>query len=285
MITVIMGPTASGKSKLAMDMAVKHGGVIINADSMQIYEGLPILTAKPTKQDTENVPHLLYGIWNPKKQQNVTDWLKIVYEILPNINQPIYIVGGTGFYIKALIQGLSAVPALDPSSRQQAQTMADHLSTQDFYDYVYQQDPFGAKDLHPLDQKRLIRLLEVIMSTGKPLHTFFDELLYPPLVVDRTIFLNPKRIDLHKHILNRIHGMCDNGVIEEVGEFLKNTSHLDHVFQGVIGFKEISLFLKKELSFEKMIDIMAQKTRQYSKRQVTFFSNQFKSFENFCENF
>ncbi len=270
-----MGPTASGKSKLAMDMAVQHNGVILNADSMQMYKGLPILTAKPTQADQQRVPHFLYGLWDPLNQKNVADWLKHIYDIIPTLQKPIYIVGGTGFYIKALLQGLSAVPKISKDVRQQAYFLSNHLSPEDFYNYVYEKDPVGVKDLHPLNQKRLIRLLEVIIETSRPLHTFFKELLYPPLIVDRVIFLNPTRVDLHNYIKHRTHCMFNGGAIQEVMNFLKDEPSFNHVFNHVIGFKEICSFLKKEVSFDEMIEMINQKTRQYAKRQITFFSNQF----------
>ena len=275
-ITIIMGPTASGKSDLAYALAKKMNGVILNADSMQMYKGLKILTAKP--DPCADIPHYLYDCFDNEKRYCVADWLDEVYKLIELLKTtPIMIVGGTGFYIKALIDGLCKIPPLQKKTQEIVDTMYRD-NAQRFYDLLRNKDPIGLKRISTNDVKRAKRLMAIILQTGRCLHEFYDDLLYPPIVPGEIIYLSPPKDLLHKQIKKRIDAMFEQHVDQEVLEFHRHFPKPCALHEA-IGFYEITCYLEQKASLEEVKIRMFQKTCQYAKRQCTFFSHQFKSRE------
>ena len=278
-IICIGGPTASGKSHLALSLASHIKGELINADSMQIYKGLPILSAQPSLTEQQTIPHHLYAHVSSQATYNTAQWVQDVthvVETLP-VHQTPLIVGGTGLYFKALQDGLSAVPPTPDAMRQQVRT----LIQQEELDAAYQQlctlAPETKTLLHPNDRQRITRALEVVIATGTPLYEWQKKSSgqgerYHSL----TILLMPPRDKLLERIEKRIHTMIATGAIDEVENLLSTSIPISPTMEKTLGFLEIKAYLEKSLSKEKMIVQLTIKTRQYAKRQMTWFRNQWQ---------
>lgn len=259
-IYVIVGPTASGKSALALQMAQTLNGVVVNADSMQIYRDLTILSARPTPDEMQHIPHLLYGYADSFYENNVQDWLQKAASIAQSAENPVF-VGGTGLYISALINGLSPIPDVDPVIRERVRDMP------------LEEVKARVIECAATDSQRLRRALEVQLSTGKPL-SYFQRLPKVPVIEAdfQVLFLNPPRAKLYEQCNNRFIKMIQKGAIEEV----KNLIRL-HATGGVtkaIGVPEIVDYLSGRLSQAEMIQKAQTATRHYAKRQVTWFRHQ-----------
>lgn len=259
-IYVIVGPTASGKSGLALNLAKKINGCIVNADSMQIYKDLKILSARPDETDMNGIPHYLYGYLDAYQANSVSDWLKRAVEKLKEVERPI-LVGGTGMYVSALINGLSPIPNVDPVIRETVRNMS--------IDDVKKQ----VKECSAIDPQRLRRALEIQLSTGKTL-SYFQNLPKIKLLDANfdIFFVNPERDILYHNCNQRLVQMVNNGAIEEVRHLL-NINATGGVVKA-IGVPEIVEYLSGKNSFEKMVQQIQLSTRHYAKRQVTWFKNQ-----------
>lgn len=259
-IYVIVGPTASGKSGLALNLAKKINGCIVNADSMQIYKDLKILSARPDETDMNGIPHYLYGYLDAYQTNSVSDWLKRAVEKLKEVERPI-LVGGTGMYVSALINGLSPIPNVDPVIRETVRNMS--------IDDVKKQ----VKECSAIDPQRLRRALEIQLSTGKTL-SYFQNLPKIKLLDANfdIFFVNPERDILYHNCNQRLVQMVNNGAIEEVRHLL-NINATGGVVKA-IGVPEIVEYLSGKNSFEKMVQQIQLSTRHYAKRQVTWFKNQ-----------
>ena len=270
---VITGPTASGKSKAAMQLAMHCNGVIINADSLQLYNGLPILTAQPSVEDMQKVPHKLYGILNPSEEFSVGKWLEAAtFEIRKTAN-PI-VVGGTGLYLKALRQGLSKIPDISSEIRKKVRGFFETLTNEEVFDLLAQYDPMSASKLHYNDTQRVSRALEVVLSTGKSLiewQSTNDMSLIKGINVQMAILL-PKLSTLHQNAEMRLQSMFENGAIEEVRGLSGN---LSPTISKAIGYREIRAYLDGEISKEEALNLSIIATKQYIKRQRTWFRHQF----------
>lgn len=265
-IYVIVGPTASGKSGLALNLAKKINGCIINADSMQIYKDLKILSARPDETDMNGIPHYLYGYLDAYQTNSVSDWLMRVVEKLKEVERPI-LVGGTGMYVSALINGLSPIPDVDPVIRETVRSMS--------IDDVKKQ----VKECSAVDPQRLRRALEIQLSTGKSLSYFQNLPKIKLLDANFNIFfVNPEREVLYHNCNQRLMQMVNNGAIEEVRHLL-NIQATGGVMKA-IGVPEIIEYLSGKSSFERMVQQIQLSTRHYAKRQVTWFKNQLS---NVCE--
>ena len=278
-INIICGATATGKSTLAIKEALKTNGIIINADSQQLYKELPVLTACPTEKDYKIVPHKLYQIINATDLMDVKKWLSLVSSELLNIaqnNQTPFIVGGTGFYISALINGLSPIPDINENIRKELRTSIQIKTKQELYSDLEEKDPILAKKLKPTDTQRVLRGLEVFLSTGKPL-SFWQTL--PKIKIIDNIKFNLKIVDipkdeLNQRILQRITSMLNNGAVEEVKALLKsNYPTTANIFK-IIGVRQIEQYLLNKINKDELINIITLKTIQYAKRQRTFFKTQ-----------
>lgn len=262
-IYVIVGSTASGKSNLAVNIAKSINGEIVNADSIQVYKDIPILTARPSLEDECNIPHHLYGYLDEHATCSTATWLEQAVLTLNKIDTPV-VVGGTGLYIKALTEGLNEIPDVDPSIRETVRTMPI--------------DEVKAKVLEcsAVDPQRLRRALEVQLTTGKPLKYFQSTPPVKKIKADfEILWVNRPREEIRMRCQTRFLKMLEKGAINQVQELLsKNPTG------GVtkaIGFKEISSFLKNEISYQKMTDLAVIATCQYAKRQQTWFKHQLTS--------
>ena len=262
-IYVIIGPTASGKSGLAVRLAKFLDGSVVNADSMQIYKDLSIISARPTLAETEGIPHLLYGYLDAWTQGSVQDWLTKVIPVLKEVDNPV-LVGGTGLYFSSLINGINEIPPIDDKVRQTVRQMD--------LDEVRQR----VKNAPFTDPQRLRRALEVQLATGKPLSYFQSLPLKKLYHADfKVIFINPARHLLYQNCEKRFHQMIEQGGIEEVQALLK-LNPTGGVLKA-IGVPEIISFLQGDITKDQMTQQAILSTRHYAKRQITWFRHQLKS--------
>ena len=273
-IILIAGPTASGKSKIAINLAKKINGEIVNADSMQVYKQLKILTARPSEKDQKTIKHHLFGIIDVRKRFSTGQWLKKCIKIINLIrkkNKVPVIVGGTGLYFKALVDGLVSIPKFKPSEKNKILKLHKKLGQKQFYKKLVKLDPVSKKFINSNDVNRSIRAYEVKKLTKKSLYkwfketkTFFDKNEFVMTYVDYP------RDKLIKNIKKRIDRMFDLGAIKEVKKFnLIKINKLNSVNR-VIGIKEINSFLSKKAELNDIKEQILIKTRQYAKRQSTW---------------
>lgn len=282
-VLVIGGPTASGKSSLALKCAAHYDGVIINADSMQIYDDLHVLTAHPSLEDHKAFPHQLYGVLKPHEKCSAAMWrdmaLKEINAAHQNNKTPI-IVGGTGFYIQALLKGLSPMPDISESDRNEAIAFAKEMGNEALYALLKEKDPDTAAKLDPQNTQRLTRAWEVLKVTGRGLASWqSDPLILPP--ADLSFFyitLLPEREILYDRCNTRFEQMIELGALAEVESFTKKLDDGEIPQTAplikALGFSALKAYLKKEATLEEAKSQASQQTRNYAKRQMTWFRNQ-----------
>lgn len=276
---LITGPTASGKSALALKLAQEQDGVVINADSMQVYDTLRILTARPSEDEMGDVPHLLYGHVPARETYSTGAWLRDVTALLPRLRAegrlPVF-VGGTGLYFKALTGGLSEMPEVDQDVRCSVRLRLRDLGPEALHRNLSARDPQVAGTLNPQDGQRIVRAIEVLESTGRSISTF--QQTTGPMVVDparsRKIVVLPDRAVLHDRINRRFDRMLEEGAVEEARALLAQDLPLDMPVMKAIGVSQIAGLLRGELDRAAVIEGGAAATRQYAKRQMTWFRNQ-----------
>lgn len=275
---LIAGPTASGKSSLAMFLAERLGGVIVNADSMQLYRELSVVTARPSEADTARVPHHLYGILPAAEPFSTGQWLRLVETELASIQGagkiPIF-VGGTGLYFKALTEGFAELPEIDAATRAKCRQLAESGGMDAVRAALKPLDPDAAGSLK--DLQRLTRALEVAQATGRTLAHWQREAQGAPLLsADRTIrlVLAPPRPWLHERIARRANAMLEEGGVEEVRALLALGLPGTLPAMRAIGVKEIASLLAGEIDRAEAERQLTVATRQYAKRQETWFRNQ-----------
>ena len=276
---LIAGPTASGKSALALRLA-RAGGAVINADSMQVYDVLQVLTARPGKDEAATVPHHLYGHIHPGEAYSVARWLGDVEQVLGDLGhlgvRPVF-AGGTGLYFKALLEGLSQVPPIDPDIRQSLREAAE-ADLAALYGELEKADPESWRKIKPGDSQRIVRALEVVQSSGKPLSWWQARDGGKGLLAAEDcikVILEPDRAQLRARIAKRFAAMMEEGAIEETEALLALDLPGDRPAMRAIGVREIAAFLAGDLSLEAAIDKAVTATAQYAKRQSTWFRNQF----------
>ena len=288
-LTIICGPTASGKSALAVDLAKEHNGVVINADSMQVYNALPMLTAQPDPQDFASVPHRLYGVLEPEKKCSAREWCDLAVAEIERTwsnNQHPVIVGGTGLYIKALMEGLSPIPDVPQDIRTEGNNLQKKLGNPGFHEMLQMLDPDMASRLNPNDTQRLIRAWEVITATGQSLAAWQNEPLQGPPSDWRfsVIIMTPERTALHGRCNARFDWMMENGALQEVRDFCESLDSgavpQDAPITHALGFHPLQDHLKGLLDQAKAIEKAKIETRQYAKRQDTWFRHQIREKEN-----
>lgn len=282
-IHIVVGPTASGKSARAIELAKQYDGIVINADSMQIYDGLPMLTAQPTANDKEIVPHVLYGALHPDEQCSAGKWRLMagaaIEDALQKNKTPV-IVGGTGLYIKALLEGLSEMPLTPPEIREATNKLQAELGNPGFHEALAKRDPVMAARFHPNHTARLIRAYEVLDHTGRSLSEWQKEAKHtPPENWDFKIHkILPERKTLHARCDERFLQMLENGVLEEVSAFNRQIKDgkiaADCLLAKSLGYRPLRDHLAGKISLEEAIMRAQAETRQYAKRQVTWFKNQ-----------
>jgi tRNA dimethylallyltransferase len=277
---VIAGATASGKSALALDLAAEVGGIVINADSMQIYRDLPILTAQPDAASMAAVPHRLYGILPLDDPATAARWAELAAREIQTAweaGRPPFLVGGTGLYLKALLEGFAPIPEIDPSHRAEAQALLAELGASGLHARLQTQDPETAAKLRPSDSQRLMRAWEVLNATGKPLAWWQKQPSTPPLPVAALSFVTtPARERLYAACDDRLITMVAKGAVQEVAAARQAYPAADQDQAGfkALGFRELARHLDGELSLEDAVAAAQQATRNYAKRQGTWFRRQ-----------
>lgn len=274
-LALIAGPTASGKSALALELAERSNGVIINADSAQIYRDLPILSAAPSKADRARAEHRLYGIRDASKPCSAAEWATLAKAEIAEIHRsgrlPI-LVGGTGLYLRTLIDGIAPVPPIDPNIRARVRASGVEANLAE----LRMADPDASARLNPTDTTRIARALEVVLSTGRALSDWQSE--RQGGIGEQTnlkpVILLPPRPWLYERCDARFEAMIEAGAIEEVQQLLDRKLDPALPAMRAIGVREIAAFLGGEISRDDMVERGTQATRNYAKRQYTWFANQ-----------
>ena len=273
-IILISGPTASGKSNFAVKLAKKINGEIINADSMQVYKELKILSARPNLKDYQKIRHHLYGFHNVKNNFSTGDWLKLTIKKINEIKKrkriPI-LVGGTGLYYKALTEGLVRIPNIPVRFRYKIRSLHKKLGQKSFYKKLLKLDPTSKNKINSTDAQRSIRAYEVKAFTNKSLHDWFKNTKsYFKNEDFLKIYIDFSRQELIKRINLRTEKMLKSGAIEEVKRFIKLKVRRDKSVNKAIGIDEIKKYLNNEKDLSEIKENISIKTRQYAKRQSTW---------------
>jgi tRNA dimethylallyltransferase len=281
---LIAGPTASGKSALAIRIARAIGGTVVNADSMQVYRDLRALTARPTADEEADVPHRLYGhvdaAVNYSAGAYVTDAAQILAEARAAGRVPVF-VGGTGLYFKALTQGLSAIPVIPDEVRDGVRQRLETEGVQALHATLAARDPASAERLSPRDRSRVARALEVVEATGRTLGDWHSETLPPLLPAGGydAVFLDPDRDELYTRIDSRFGAMLDAGALDEVAAL--RDRHLDPLLPAMKahGVPALIRHLNGEIGLDEAAAVGRADTRHYAKRQFTWFRHQLPDFQ------
>lgn len=282
-IILLSGPTATGKSSLALKIAETIGAEIINADSIQLYRDLSILTARPNTEN-EKIKHHCYGFLNGDINWSVGKWInevkKIINDIIERKKVPI-IVGGTGFYFKAITDGLSPIPDIDKSIRLEIESELEKNGLEKLYKKLNIIDADASERINPNDKQRIMRALEVYEGTKKKISDFW--------LMDRKKIINQFSINfkidadrdwIYKNCDLRVDNMFKNGVIEEVEHLLNKNYSATSPIMKAIGVNEIKSFLNNEISIDRASELIKFKTHHYAKRQITWMNNQMISWNS-----
>lgn len=282
-IVIIAGPTASGKTKIGIELAKKIDGEIVSADSMQIYKYMDIGSAKPTKEEMQGIPHHMIDVVDPKEEFSVALYRQMAVECIDGIikrgKMPI-IVGGTGLYINSLTYPLDFTEtAKDEEYRIYLQNLAEEKGSQFIHEMLKEVDPESYNRLHPNDLKRIIRALEVYKNTGRPISEFQRESKKREIEFNLAYFgLTMDRAKLYERINQRVDEMFDKGLIDEVKKLKEMGYTKDMTSMQGIGYKEVFDYLDGYLTLEEVKDIIKQNTRRYAKRQLTWFRREDRIF-------
>ena len=292
-IYFITGPTATGKSKFAIDLSKKIKGEIVNADSMQIYKELKIITARPSQLDNKKIKHHLYGYVDGSNRYNVEKWCQDASQVIKSLNKkninPIF-VGGTGLYIDTLINGIASIPSVPESIRNDSKNLLEKVGKEEFYKIVKKIDEDSIKLIFPNDIQRLRRIWEVFNYSNKKFSEwkknknkkFITSLDYKIL-----LFL-PDRKKNYERVNKRVLTMIKSGAIEEIENLLKLNYNKDLPIMRAHGVPEISAYLKNKITLEDCIKKIQLVTRHYVKRQNTWWNSSnlqiFKKITEFPDN-
>ena len=282
-IILLAGPTASGKSNLAVKLANSLNGEIINADSMQIYKEISILTSKPNIEDMKNIKHHLYGFNSVKKKFSSGLWLQMAIqkiETLWTLGKTPILTGGTGLYFKALTEGLVKIPEIPDNFRSEIRTLHQEVGQTNFFKLLIKLDPLAKNFVLPSDVQRSIRVYEVKKFTNKSLFelikktkSHYNQSLFKKIFMD-----TPKEL-LHENIEKRVEKMFNDGACQEVENFLKMKVYRELSSNKIIGIREIRDYLRGKASLVATKELIVQKTRQYAKRQFTWSRGHMKSWD------
>ena len=282
-IILISGPTASGKSNFAIKLAKKINGEIINADSMQVYKDLRILTARPIKKEYKKIKHHLYGFQSVKKKFSTGKWLKLANEkiiLIKKRNKIPILVGGTGLYFKALTDGLVKIPNIPNKFRNKIRNLQKKIGQKIFFKQLIKLDPLINEKINPTDVQRSIRAYEIKSFTKKSLVEWFKNT--KSKYTDEEfikIYIDFPRDNLLEKISMRVDKMLKEGAIEEVKKFLRINLRKDNSVNKVIGINEIKDYLNKKYDLKETREKITIKTRQYAKRQSTWARGQMMNWQ------
>ncbi len=282
---LICGPTASGKSALALSLAREFGGVVIDADSMQVYAGLRVITNRPAPEEEAAAPHRLYGFRPVQEPYSAALWLADVKEALAEARRegwlPI-VVGGTGLYFKALTEGLSDIPAIPPEIRERLRTAAQSQAAEALHAELARRDPVTAERLRPSDRQRIVRALEVLEATGRPLAEWQGNKQPPllPLAQTYPVALTLERAELYRRCDARFEAMLEGGALEEAGAMAALGLDPGLPAMRAVGLPPLISHVRGEISLEAAAAAAKTATRNYAKRQVTWIRGNFCSWNN-----
>ncbi|MEZ5773682.1 MAG: tRNA (adenosine(37)-N6)-dimethylallyltransferase MiaA [Hyphomicrobiaceae bacterium] len=276
---LLAGPTASGKSAAALALAETHRAVVVNADSMQVYRELRILTARPTAAEEARAEHRLYGHVGGAEPYSVGRWVAEVADLLADCEargRPVVIVGGTGLYFKALIEGLSPMPAIPPEVRARMRALATTMSAAELHALLSSRDGLTAARLDPSDPQRIVRALEVLEATGRPLAVWQEAPRRPVLTGDGLVrlLLTPPRDWLRERIDRRLDAMIEEGALGELRDLLALGLSPELPIMRALGVPSLAAHLKEGIPLEAALADAKTRTRQYAKRQETWFRHQ-----------
>ncbi len=278
-VIVVAGPTASGKSALALDAAVAFSGTVINADSMQVYRELRILTARPAPADEDLAPHRLFGVLSANERCSAGRWLDLAAAAIDEARAagrlPI-VVGGTGLYLRALLEGLAPVPEIADAVRAKARALHERLGAEAFHAELARIDPEMARRLPAADRQRLIRAYEVVVATGRSLAEWQRQEIRRPPVAGRfaTIVLDPPRDVLYAAIDARFERMIEAGALDEVAALEELRLDPGLPAAKALGVAPLRRYLRGETGLDEARAAAQQASRNYAKRQCTWLGNQ-----------
>lgn len=275
-IICIAGPTASGKTALSIALAKELGGEIISCDSMQVYKRMDIGTAKPTTEEMDNIPHHMLSVAEPWEDFSVGKYCEMATPILDDIlarGKTAIIVGGTGLYMDALIRGNAFAPVPATGRREELEQLASSRGIEAVIQQLRSVDPESAERLHPSDQKRIIRALEVYLETGETIteHNRKTQLLPPRYEPVWFALEDADRATLYERIDRRVEAMLEQGLLEEIQDLLKEGVPEKCTAMQAIGYKEFVDAIKDRSSMETATALVQQSSRKYAKRQLTWF--------------
>ena len=274
-VIIIQGPTAVGKSALALQLAEKLNSEIISADSRQVYKLMNIGTAKPSREEQEKIKHHLIDIVYPNQEYSAGDFAEDALQIIKNLNEqkkiPI-IVGGTGFYIKSLVEGIFDAPHIPPEIRVNLKQTAIEKGLEFLFERLKKIDPDSAERTEPNDPNRVIRALEIYEATGKTITQHWQQQCPDKKIVQAfNIFVSDDRNALYDRINIRVDSMLEKGLLQEMNELLKMGYGAHDPGMNTVGYKELFPFFSKEKKLEDCIEEIKKHTRNYAKRQFTWF--------------
>jgi tRNA dimethylallyltransferase len=272
-VIVVTGPTASGKSALALALAEARGGTVINADAMQTYDAFPILTAQPSAEERARAPHALYGVLPLSETLSAARWRELASAEIERSKVPI-LCGGSGLYLRALMQGISAIPAIPPGLRDAANADWASMGADAFRARLAERDPAIVARLKPGDRQRHVRAWEVVQATGRPLSQWQEIQGEPAPYRFKTILLAPERAWLRARIEVRFDAMLEDGVLAEARTVFDGKP--DPAWPGLKahGGPELFAHFRGQLGLDEVRRIAIDHTRQYAKRQMTWFRHQ-----------
>lgn len=275
---LLAGPTASGKTALSLHAARSLDAEILNADSMQVYSGLQLISARPTAEEIEGVPHHLFGKIDPSIRYSVGDWSRAALDRMADIRsrgKKVVIIGGTGLYFKALTEGLAPVPEIPEEVRQKVDQIARLEGLDALEELAEEYDPDGVERIKPGDRQRLQRIAEVGLATGQALSVLQAETR--PMLKPGSwhgVVIKPDRAELYERIERRFDQMIEEGALEEARKIDALGLAQDLPAMKAVGLPPLLAHVRGEMSLEKAIDLAKRDTRRYAKRQFTWFSNQ-----------
>lgn len=271
----LTGPTAAGKTQVGVALAKMIGAEIISLDSMAVYRGMDIGTAKPTQAEREGVPHHLIDLVEPSEDFSVAEYLTAAHSVAAEIRargRDVLFVGGTPLYLKALLRGLTSGPEADPELRQRLQSEVDDSGPASLHARLTAIDPDAAAKIHPHDARRIIRALEVYEATGQPMSASQEHFQAARQATTKRVFvLDWPRTTLHERINARVDAMYAAGLIDEVRRLRNTTSGLGRTAAQAVGYREVQDYLDGQRDLSTAIERTKARTRQFARRQLIWF--------------